>query len=289
MLQQMGEQPAILSRGYARARPADGVVVVSDGNRIRADLDRSGDEPLMLARALPGVGVFVSADRHLAGLVAERRFGATVHLLDDGFQHLPLERSVDLLLVTWQDLQGRRTLPFGRLRELPIAARAAHGLVFTDDPVERHQAVLEQAGLDSLALFRLDRSIGAARAVEGASEIPPGAGRALLVAGIARPERFRADVERSGWTLAGELVFGDHQRFSADDVRRIVAAARACRADLVLTTEKDVVRLRRFRPFPVPLAWVPLRVAIEPGERFRGWLADRLAEARATGSRGRVP
>jgi tetraacyldisaccharide 4'-kinase len=88
LLEDAGERPAILSRGYARTRPEDGVTVVSDGIRLRADLERAGDEPLMLARALPRVPVLVCADRYLAGRLAELRLGATAHLLDDGFQHL---------------------------------------------------------------------------------------------------------------------------------------------------------------------------------------------------------
>ena len=61
---------------------------MSDGTAVLADLDTAGDEPLMLARALPGVPVLVGADRYLSGRLAEAQLGATVHLLDDGFQHL---------------------------------------------------------------------------------------------------------------------------------------------------------------------------------------------------------
>src|SRR6478736_770134 len=95
----MGERPAILSRGYARTRPDDGVVVVRDPDGIRSDLPRSGDEPLMLARALDGASVCVSPDRYLSGRLAERALGATVHVLDDGFQHLQLDRDIDIVLV----------------------------------------------------------------------------------------------------------------------------------------------------------------------------------------------
>src|SRR5581483_2456624 len=63
-----GERPAILTRGYARQQPQDGATVVSDGARIRASLERAGDEPLMLARALPAAIVVVGANRHLCGL-----------------------------------------------------------------------------------------------------------------------------------------------------------------------------------------------------------------------------
>ena len=111
-----GERPAILTRGYARKRVQEGVTVVSDGARVLGDLAASGDEPLMLARGLPGVRVLVCADRYLAGVLAERRLDATVHMLDDGFQHLDLARDVDLLVVGEEDLD-ERPLPEGRLRE----------------------------------------------------------------------------------------------------------------------------------------------------------------------------
>ena len=86
VLQQAGERPAILTRGYGRRRPSEGVTIVSDGTRVRAGLDVSGDEPLMLAEMLTDVPVLVGADRFLSGQLAEQELGATVHLLDDGFQ-----------------------------------------------------------------------------------------------------------------------------------------------------------------------------------------------------------
>src|SRR5262249_36475033 len=109
-----GERPAILTRGYARRAPADGVTVVSDGRTILTGVDAAGDEPLMLARALPDAMVLVGANRYLSGRLAEERLGATVHVLDDGFQHLELARDVDLLVVSEDDLNDQ-PLPFGRL------------------------------------------------------------------------------------------------------------------------------------------------------------------------------
>ena len=124
-----GERPAILSRGYARADAAEGVVVVSDGTRVLASIDRAGDEPLMLARQAPGSVVCVSPDRHLAGTLAERQFGCTVHVLDDGFQHIELARDLDILVTTVGEIPQGRVLPMGRLREPIDAAARAHVLV----------------------------------------------------------------------------------------------------------------------------------------------------------------
>ena len=97
--------------------------------RVLAPLEHAGDEPLMLARALPGVPVLVAADRYCRGRVAERTLGATVHLLDDGFQHLGLARDVDLLVACARTICSDRVLPAGRLREPLTAAAAADALL----------------------------------------------------------------------------------------------------------------------------------------------------------------
>jgi tetraacyldisaccharide 4'-kinase len=276
----MGERPAILSRGYARRENVDGVVVASDGQSIRADVRRAGDEPLMLARAVPGAAVVVSPDRYLAGRLAEFRLGCTVHLLDDGFQHLVLERDVDLLVVDPADIERARPLPGGRLREpLETAARADAVIVPTAAP-EEAAAVAGRLGVTQA--FQIVRTIDAPRLVEPPGrEVEPAAGtRVIAVSGIARPERFFADLRAAGWVVVEEMIFADHHPFTSRDVARIARAARAAHAVMVMTTEKDLMRLLPERPLPFLVAWVPLRVTIEPAAAFSAWLASRLADAR---------
>ena len=90
----------------------------------------------MLARQLPGVSVLASSDRYLAGRLAEHHLGATVHVLDDGFQHLQLDRDVDLVIVAGEDLEAdARTLPGGRLREPPDTLLAADAILAADERV----------------------------------------------------------------------------------------------------------------------------------------------------------
>ena len=119
--------------------------MVSDGRQILADVDHAGDEPLMLARMLPGVPVLVGADRYLSGRFGEERLGVTVHLLDDGFQHVALFRDVDLLLADAADLTDR-VLPAGRLREPLSAARAADAVLTIDAGEERIEELRQRAG-----------------------------------------------------------------------------------------------------------------------------------------------
>lgn len=279
LLLDAGERPAILTRGYARPRPEEGVTVVSDGTAVLADVARAGDEPLMLARSLTGVPVLVSADRYLAGCLAERRLGATIHLLDDGFQHFALARDLDLVLVSADDLDRPRTLPAGRLREPLDAARAADAVIAPDgdDPsAERIAAALHRD-----RVFRLRKVFEPPRLVDppGRPVSPAPGTRVLLVAGIARPERFFQSVEAEGWTVAGEVAFPDHHAFTAADMARIAKTAAEARTVMVLTTEKDLVRMLPLQPFALPVAAVPMRVVIEPAHDFRRWLDERLGRA----------
>jgi tetraacyldisaccharide 4'-kinase len=276
MLREAGYRPAILTRGYARVAPADGVTVVSDGQRLLADLDHAGDEPLMLARQLPGVPVLVSSDRYLAGRLAERRFGCTVHVLDDGFQHFELERDVDLVLLSPEDVTRPLTLPAGRLREPFDVVRAASALIVSE--TDDQGAAKIGLAVNVRDVFRLRRALDWPRLLEPARgrAVPEAGTRVLAVAGLARPERFFAGIEAEGWTVAGRLVFRDHHRFTRGDMDRIAGAMRAARAELVLTTEKDIVRMEPLRPLPIAVAWVPLRVSVEPAQAFSAWLVERL-------------
>jgi tetraacyldisaccharide 4'-kinase len=106
--------------------------------------------------------------------------------------------------------------------------------------------------------------------------VPPGA-PVFIVAGIARPDRFVADIVAAGWEIAGQLTFRDHHPYNARDVARIAAAAKTAAAAIVLTTEKDAVRLAACDLGDLPIASVPLRVGVEPIEKFRAWLLSALA------------
>ena len=273
MLLGAGERPAILTRGYGRRRPTDGVTVVSDGTSVRAGIAESGDEPLMLARAVPGAIVLVGADRYLSGRLAEKQFAATVHLLDDGFQYFELTRDVDLLLASEDDLSDR-PLPAGRLREPLSAASTADAALVTAGYMTAAERVARTLRVETA--FRVARVLGAPRTLSGESVVVPPASRVFLAAGIARPERFFADVASAGWQVVGAMPFRDHHHFSTRDLSRIANAARASASAIVLTTEKDATRLAADEVGDLPIAWVPLILSIEPAEAFREWLLLRI-------------
>jgi tetraacyldisaccharide 4'-kinase len=292
----MGERPAILSRGYARRIFSEGVVIVSDGIRVLEPVERSGDEPQMLANAVPNAAVLVSPSRYLAGRIAESRLGCTVHVLDDGFQHFDLMRDIDLLVLP-DTLDDPRTLPFGRFREPLDAASAADALLVEDRAKALCHQTTEKDTAEALChqTSEKDRAEGLwqSAVAQGFSPVlpqptftftrrlrgPAPDRRAFAFAGIARPERFFSDLEHAGWTLTGRRAFADHHHYSTAEIERLVQAAESSAAEVILTTEKDYVRLASVVDRPSSIVAVQLEVTIDSA--FQPWLADRLHRARA--------
>jgi tetraacyldisaccharide 4'-kinase len=278
VLTRLGDRPAILSRGYGRTNRPSEVVIVSDGTSPLVPVEQSGDEPQMLARDLAGVPIVVCADRFRAGLAAIERFNPTTLILDDGFQHLQLARTIDLLVISPEDLT-EQLLPSGRLREPLSAARTADAVLVFGDADSAHR-VAEAVGVQQS--FSVTRRVLPLQPLS-ASGGPPESGHYVsagapvaAVAGIARPERFFSSLRHSH-DVVSELAFADHHWFTAADVREAERQAREHGAVAVVTTAKDGVRLERHRAaMSLPWAILPIQVSIEPGTAFESWLRERL-------------
>lgn len=266
-----GERPAILSRGYARPSSREGVVVVSDGERVLAGFAVSGDEPLMLARQLPGCAVLVSSNRYLAGALAERQLGCTVHVLDDGFQHLQLARDLDLVVIRPEDLRDR-VMPLGRLRE-PVGALRHADAVFVS---EEHEAQVIGEMPAAVPLFTMRRELADPRAVvPWAGEVELDGRRVAAFAGIGRPGQFFDDVRAAGWDVVATYPFADHRLYTPRLIGRLCRDAGESGATLLLTTEKDAVRLEGI-PSTLPIAYVPLTVGFNDEQGLRMLLSGVL-------------
>jgi tetraacyldisaccharide 4'-kinase len=275
-----GERPAILSRGYGRKDSADGVVVVRDEEGVQAPLARAGDEPLMLARNLDGVRVVVAPDRYLAGRLAEMRLGCSVHLLDDGFQHLQLDRDIDLLVMHSDEFEDPQVLPFGTLREPLETAARADALLVSGDMSGTGKSIIDTLQLSRI--YQMQRVLDVPRSTDSEkSPVPLSASsRILAIAGIAKPDRFFSEIGTFGGIVVRTLAFSDHHEFTQQDIVKITELVRALRIDLVLTTEKDYVRLERYQPFAFNVAIVPLKIEIEEEGEFLSWLTSQLAATR---------
>ncbi len=279
-----GERPAILSRGYARRDRTAEPAVVADGATVRLGVYAAGDEPLMLARAVPGAVVVVGADRHASGRHAETRLGATVHLLDDGFQHVQLTRDLDIVVTASGALAADHVLPKGRLREpLDVLGRASVLVVVGADDGE---AGVEAARYGVACGLGATRRLGAPVEVQGG--VPPPGARVVAVAGIGQPEQFVTALSHCGYEVADVRTFADHHWFTATDLDQIARLAVARGAWGVLTTDKDAVRLEPLGPLPCPVARMPLTLELPGFERLAAEMHGALARRRSGASDARA-
>ncbi|MBN2371207.1 MAG: tetraacyldisaccharide 4'-kinase [Vicinamibacteria bacterium] len=269
MLRDNGFPVSILSRGYRGSYEGD-ALLVSDGKEVLAGADEAGDEPVMLARRLHDVYVAVARRRVNAGLLVEKRFGPCVHVLDDGFQHLQLVRDLDLVCLDVADARDR-PLPAGSLRERSSALRYADAALITGT---RQGAGSSEplSGMGREHVFTTRRRSSGFFTVEGQSAAAPN--RPLLLAAIARPQRFFEDVSTIVTEVAARVAFRDHHRFRAREIDRIARLAERSRADAIVTTDKDLARMRAIPALGVPLLAYRTGVEIDDDERFRALLLD---------------
>ncbi len=244
-LARRGRRPAVLTRGYGR-RGREPLVLVGPGVAVPAE--RAGDEPLELARRLPGVPVVVDADR-VRGAHAARSLGADVAVLDDAFQHLRVERDLDVVAVDAGDpWGGGRLPPLGRLREPVEALARAHAVVVTKlprgwaRPLRAIAARVEELapGIPVVGSRLEPVRVRTPEGVRG-PEVLAGA-RVVALAAVGRPDGFVATLEELGAEVVGRRFHPDHHRYRGDDVAGALAAARRLGA-VVVTTGKDAVKL----------------------------------------------
>jgi tetraacyldisaccharide 4'-kinase len=262
-----GKRPAILSRGYRRR--STGVVVVSRGDGPLVGPEEGGDEPVAMARKLPGVPVVV-AERRAEGAAAAIDLGADLLLLDDGYQHLALARDVNLLLLDAADpFGGGRLPPAGRLREPLSALARADAVVFTRvnraDPPPEARETIERWNPDVPVFTARMRSAGLWD--ESGSPVAVSrlaARRFVAVCGIANAAGFAASLAELELRPEELFDFPDHHRYGRRDLERIRGAADRTGSAWILTTEKDAVKLEGKTLLPVVTLRLDVEVA-EPG------------------------
>jgi tetraacyldisaccharide 4'-kinase len=267
LLRDLGESPVVLSRGYGgRLR---GPVRVDPERHVAADI---GDEPLMLAGS---VAVVVAHDR-VAGVALARSLGATVIVMDDGFQNPAVIKDASLIVIDGhRGLGNGCVLPAGPLRA-PLPPQLAHtdALIVVGDgtAAEAVAGAVSAQGKPVLSahLRPDDASVTSLRGK-----------RVLAFAGIGDPARFFRTL-RAGGIEVVERAFPDHHAFSQGEIEALVTDAKRDGLTLV-TTEKDLARLRQAEGLP---GWardiVPFKVTLEFDElaRLRTFVTDRLFRAR---------
>jgi tetraacyldisaccharide 4'-kinase len=247
LLQESGVRVAVLTHGYGGSRYRTGALV---DPKQYPDPAEVGDEAAELRLALPDVPIAVGKQRVQMAHAAIARWSPDALVLDDGFQHLPLARALDLVLLPAESPWGNGyCLPAGPLREPPEGVRRAGGVVWVRSENESQlwsaeaelppnaEAALQHS---KIATYTATIAPTALMRLATGERLPLHAlqGQPLtIVCGIARPQRFLQTAHRLGYTAAETHLFPDHHPYTPDDLRMLAGKT-------VLTTLKDAVKLR---------------------------------------------
>ena len=270
LFRERGYTPAVLTRGYG-GKTKSSVGIVSDGRNILMNFAQAGDEPILIARYAKGIPVIRGSKRFITGAYAVDKFDTNLLILDDAFQHRSLYRDIDIVLVDEKRPFGNGCIvPRGELREPAHALDRADVIVMTGtdgdvgDPTET-RGLLEQ--FSSIPLFRAIRRPKDIIECETGSRLPLAylAGKSVCAfAGIAAPKGFRASLKPLCGRLAVFLPFPDHHVYTEKDMTRIVAASSAASADVIITTEKDGIKIENFPEFYKHVYLLRIGVEITP-------------------------
>jgi len=282
--QGIGYKVAVLSRGYKGTYKHD-ILEVSNGKQILADSKEAGDEPFLLAASLQGIPVIVSKKRYNAGLYANRKFGSDFFILDDGFQHLQLERDLDIVLInTSRPFGNRHLLPWGPLREPLEQLKRADICIFTRLPDvqtgQRVQAEIQRHcphGLFFFAKHLPDEIVfPAAKKVQPVDFLK--GKRVVAFAGIADPATFRQTLVDLGIEPVYFKGFQDHNAFNTSALETIVRMKKKAAAEYIVTTEKDWVKLISSSLNRPDIACLRIKFRIQPDqeEKFFHLIKTRI-------------
>ncbi len=289
ILAERGETVCILTRGYGRRDPKSRVLV-SDGENILATAAESGDEPFELANKLLGKAIVIAdGDRVAAAEWAKRKFGVTVFVLDDGFQHRKARRDVDIVCIDATNPFGGKMLPAGRLREpLHNLSRADVVLITRSDLVEDISNLkfeISKWASDAVAFVsknRIVRIVGLKEfnaklqrpqseekeeAIDGMGTGSIGSRPAFAFCGLGNPENFFELLRRNEIAVMGSMAFRDHHNYTQRDIDNIQTKARNAGAEVLMTTAKDAVKLSNLE-FEIPCLVVEIETAIEDQDKF---------------------
>ncbi len=249
-LSERRQRVAVLSRGYGRSG-RDKCVVVSQGFGPLVPWQQAGDEPFLLARALPGVFVLAGKDRRLTGRRAIADFRADTIVLDDGFQYQRLHKDIEIVLVDALAPFGYDYLvPRGLLREPARHLARADAIWIThcdlvrDSDVQNLRQHIERLA-QTVRVWQSMHAPARLRRLDADEEADPEAlqgRRVCALSAVGNPLAFERTLERLGAVLEGRARFPDHHPYQPEDLWQ-VAREQAASADWIVTTEKDAVRL----------------------------------------------
>ena len=247
-LEGKGVRTAVLTRGY-KGMSEGKVRVVSDGLGNILPPAEAGDEPVLIARSLPGVPVVMGSDRFDAGKLAWERFHPQAMVLDDGFQHVRLKRDLNILLMDAAHPFGNgHTFPTGYLREPKSGVKRANFIIFTGSgnvhpDAEKEVKSLAVPGTSMANAGYFPVSFYNIKSREEIHAELFAAKRVFAFCGIANPGSFSLILHKLNAKITGSEEYPDHHSYSLEDVAFLQGKAAESSAEVLVTTEKDAVKL----------------------------------------------
>ena len=271
-LKERGFNVAILSRGYNRK--SKGTIIVSDGKKLLANADQAGDEPFLLARQLNSVPIVAEADRYKGAKLIQDKFQPEVILLDDAFQHRRLRRDFDIVLVDASVGFGRGLLlPAGFLRE-PISSLERADLIWVTriDQATDSRILIQKVSCHSAApiITSKHRTVKIVQMDSGEQFdlYHLNRKRVLLFSGIGNPDSFEKSVTKLGAKIVYHFTFSDHYHYKSEDIEKIFSKAEQINVDIILTTEKDYVRIIELKADLSKIYYLAIEIHIVENENL---------------------
>jgi len=265
-----GLNPVVLSRGYGRSVRTP-IAIVSDGKNILLNPEEAGDEPYLLAENHPSLPILVGKNRYQSGIKAIKEFNPDVLILDDGFQHLSLARDLDIVLINnSKPVVNDHIFPSGPFREPVSALQRSDVVLYT------HSDESTGDGFENISVKKDGLRLKASHDFENISRMKDkkiklpeelNKKKIAIFCGIGEPGSFRKRIEQYGGEVVYFETYPDHYVYNAEDIEFIRQRARKLKAELILTTQKDEVKIKWIAP-AVPFIWVVrLKIGFVEGEQ----------------------
>lgn len=269
-LMKRGIRTAILSRGY-RSLQGSGPLV-SDGQKILLSPEEAGDEPFLMAQTLREIPVLIGKNRFNNGRIALQQFQIQGFLLDDGFQHLPLHRDLNIVLIdSHMGFGDGHLLPRGVLREpLSHLKRADIFLLTKAEDPEAFSALKSMLHKINPAIPVFHSHYEPVEMVQPDGKVHPlhllKGKKVLALSGIGNPAYFLSLIKKCGVEEVDEMIFPDHHSYTVKELTSVLEKVKS--PNLVVTTEKDMVKLNRIIHHPIPLLALRIEMKIREEEAF---------------------
>ncbi|MDI6784417.1 MAG: tetraacyldisaccharide 4'-kinase [bacterium] len=284
--QKQGKKVAILSRGYKRANPAE-LCLVSDYEKVVGNWREAGDEPYLLAESLPGVAVIVGNKRKISGEYAIKNLNAELLILDDGFSHQQVARTLNLVLIdATKPFSNEQCLPAGLLREPISSLTRADVIVLTKTKLGMNYSNLVtriHQFIPSIPIFFSTTSPSRVVEISSKAEHPVSMlmrEPIVAFAGIANPTAFRDTLQELNAEVKRWFPFPDHYVYTENDINSLLEQAAQDKCRYLVTTQKDAVKVRdlleKFAEYKQQFLTLEINIEIENGTEFYTLINNKI-------------